>query len=52
VLTEYLDWRWVFYVNVPIAVLAIVGALAYVPESKDESARGFDVAGAVTVTGG
>jgi EmrB/QacA subfamily drug resistance transporter len=52
VLTEYLDWRWVFYVNVPIAVLAVVGALAYVPESRDESARGFDVAGAVTVTGG
>jgi EmrB/QacA subfamily drug resistance transporter len=52
VLTEYLDWRWVFYVNVPIAVLAIVGALAYVPESRDESARGFDIAGAVTVTGG
>jgi MFS family permease len=45
VLTEYLDWRWVFYVNVPIAVLAVVGALAYVPESRDESARGFDVAG-------
>ena len=52
VLTEYLDWRWVFYVNVPIAVLAIAGALAYVPESRDETARGFDVAGAVTVTGG
>jgi predicted MFS family arabinose efflux permease len=45
VLTEYLDWRWVFYVNVPIACWPSSGALAYVPESRDESARGFDVAG-------
>ena len=52
VLTEYLSWRWVFFVNVPIAVLAVVGALKYVPESRDESARGFDVPGAVLVTGG
>ena len=52
VLTEYLSWRWVFFVNVPIAVLAVVGALKYVPESRDETARGFDVPGAVLVTGG
>jgi len=52
VLTEYLSWRWVFFVNVPIAVLAVVGALKFVPESKDETARGFDIAGAVLVTGG
>lgn len=52
VLTEYLSWRWVFFVNVPIAVLAVVGALRFVPESRDESARGFDVPGAVLVTGG
>ena len=52
VLTEYLSWRWVFFVNIPIAVLAVVGALKFVPESKDRSARGFDVPGAVLVTGG
>jgi EmrB/QacA subfamily drug resistance transporter len=50
-LTEYLSWRWVFFVNVPIAALAVVGALRFVPESRDESARGFDVPGAVLVTG-
>jgi hypothetical protein len=42
----------VFFVNVPIALVAVVGALRYVPESKDETARGFDVPGAVLVTGG
>ncbi len=51
-LTEYLNWRFVLFVNVPIAALAIVGALRFVPESKDEDARGFDVLGAVLVTGG
>jgi EmrB/QacA subfamily drug resistance transporter len=52
VLTEYASWRWVLFVNIPIAVLAVVGALRYVPESKDERAQGFDVPGAVLVTGG
>jgi EmrB/QacA subfamily drug resistance transporter len=51
-LTDYLSWRWVFFVNVPIAALAIVGALRYVPESRDETAKGFDLPGAVLVTGG
>jgi EmrB/QacA subfamily drug resistance transporter len=52
VLTEYLSWRWVFFVNIPIAALAVVGALRFVPESRDEDARGFDVPGAVLATGG
>ncbi|HYO37179.1 MAG TPA: DHA2 family efflux MFS transporter permease subunit [Geodermatophilus sp.] len=52
VLTEYANWRWVLFVNVPVAVLAVVGALRAVPESRDERAGGFDVPGAVLVTGG
>lgn len=51
-LTQYASWRWVFFVNVPIALGAVVAARAFVPESRDEHARGFDVAGAVTATGG
>jgi len=51
-LTEYASWRWVFFVNVPIAVAAVVGALRFIPESKDERAQGFDVPGALFVTGG
>ena len=31
VLTEYASWRWVLFVNVPIAVVAVVGALRFVP---------------------
>ncbi len=52
VLTEYATWRWVLFVNVPVAVLAVVGALRFVPESRDARARGFDVLGALLVTGG
>ena len=53
VLTEYLSWRWVLFVNVPIAVGAVLLAPRLVPESRDERQRnGFDVAGAFTVTAG
>jgi EmrB/QacA subfamily drug resistance transporter len=51
-LTEYASWRWVLFVNVPVALLAFLGAERFVPESKDEGAQGFDVPGAVLVTGG
>jgi EmrB/QacA subfamily drug resistance transporter len=51
-LTQYGSWRWVLFVNVPVAVLAVVGARRFVPESRDEEAKGFDVPGAVLVTGG
>lgn len=52
VLTEYVSWRWVLFVNVPIAVVAIVGGLRYVPESRDERTSGFDIPGAILVTSG
>src|SRR5690349_809056 len=52
-LTQSLSWRWIFFVNVPVGVLAFLAALRVVPESKDEHAhQGYDLAGAVTVTGG
>lgn len=52
VLTQYASWEWVFFVNVPIALFAGLGALRFVPESKDEHARTFDIPGAVLITGG
>ena len=51
-LTEYASWRWVFLVNLPIAALAVIGSVRFVPESRDERAVGFDIPGAVLVTGG
>src|SRR5919109_3972447 len=51
ILTKYLGWEWIFYVNVPVGVLVFVLTLLYVPESRAELAqRRYDAAGAVTVT--
>jgi DHA2 family multidrug resistance protein len=44
-LTEYYDWRWVFYINLPIGVLCTFGLLAYLPRDRPEAARRFDLAG-------
>jgi EmrB/QacA subfamily drug resistance transporter len=53
ILTEYLGWEWIFFVNVPIGLLALLLVPLYVRESSaPELARHFDVAGAVTVTTG
>ncbi|MFF4290643.1 MFS transporter [Streptomyces sp. NPDC001633] len=43
-------WRWVFFVNVPLALVCVPVALRHVPETRErdaEARRGFDVAGAV-----
>jgi EmrB/QacA subfamily drug resistance transporter len=51
-LTEYAGWQWIFFVNVPIGLLALFLAPRVVRESRaDGLARNFDAAGAVTVTG-
>ncbi len=52
VLTEYAGWRWIFFVNLPIGVACIFGALAYLHESRDEQRGGFDGLGFVFLTGG
>jgi predicted MFS family arabinose efflux permease len=52
-LTETLSWRWVFFVNLPVGVLATLLALRLVPNSRAEQRpETYDAAGAVTVTGG
>jgi EmrB/QacA subfamily drug resistance transporter len=51
VLTEYVGWEWVLWVNVPIGIAAAMLAPSLIAESRSDSAtRHFDVAGAVSVT--
>jgi EmrB/QacA subfamily drug resistance transporter len=52
ILVQYADWRWIFFVNIPFGVAVIVAAFKFVPESSDPDTKGFDIAGAVTVTAG
>ena len=52
ILTDALSWEWIFFVNVPVGVLAIVLAPILLDESRDSSVKTFDLPGAVLVTAG
>ncbi|HZQ65946.1 MAG TPA: DHA2 family efflux MFS transporter permease subunit [Gaiellaceae bacterium] len=53
VLTKYLGWEWIFFVNVPVGALVFALTRPVVPESRaDLGHRRFDAGGAVSVTGG
>ena len=44
-LTEYYSWRWAFYINLPVGILAVLGILAFMPETQRVARRGFDFFG-------
>ncbi|MFC7221336.1 MFS transporter [Streptomyces polyrhachis] len=50
-LTEYLDWRWTFFVNIPFAVVAVLGALAYIHDPAGSRNRSpLDIPGVLLST--
>lgn len=52
-LVQYASWRWVFFLNVPLAVVVLIVLFWRVPESSDESAKGtLDWWGATLTTVG
>jgi MFS family permease len=51
-LTSSFSWPAVFYVNLPLGVLALVAGLVWLRESSDPAARRLDWAGQTTLTGG
>ncbi|MGW0997006.1 MFS transporter [Streptomyces sp. NPDC002520] len=51
VLTDWLDWRWVLFVNVPIGLLIAALTPLYIGESERHPGR-FDIVGALTSTAG
>ncbi len=46
VLTEYVDWRWCLYINVPIAVVCVIGGAVTMSPARPATGR-LDIAGAV-----
>lgn len=52
VLTTYLSWRWVFYVNLPIAAAGIVLAYLYVPDIRTGRRKRLDPVGVLLATAG
>ena len=52
VLTKYLGWEWIFFVNVPVGALAFALTPRFVRESRAGRETSQDVGGAITVTAG
>ncbi len=50
-LTVYLSWRWIFFINVPLGVVALLLALRLVPVGRDEARTPFDLGGFVLGAG-
>ena len=44
-LTETLNWRWIFYVNVPLCAAALIGSFAVIPETKSRAEETLDLFG-------
>jgi EmrB/QacA subfamily drug resistance transporter len=44
-LTEHLSWHWIFFVNVPVGVVAIAASFLLITESKDETHESLDLPG-------
>ena len=51
IITDALDWRWVFFVNVPVGAFALWVALTRMGESRDPQATRTDVWGLLTFSG-
>ncbi len=47
-ITEHLEWSWIFFVNVPVGILAIAASYLFIDESRDETHTSLDVPGLAT----
>lgn len=52
VLTDSLSWRWCLYVNIPLAVIAVLGAVLVLPDPSQRQKARLDIPGALLACGG
>ena len=48
-LVEFVSWRLVFYINIPVGILGVVAAVIWLPKFAQAQTRRFDVAGFLTI---
>ena len=48
-IVTHASWPWIFYLNLPLGVLALIVALVLLPKRDDASARAFDFSGFLLV---
>jgi len=49
-ITEYASWPWVFYINIPVALFALIAVPAWLPAGGNVQRGSIDILGALTVT--
>jgi len=47
-ITEHLDWSWIFFVNIPVGIIAIAASFLFIDESRDETHVRLDLPGLAT----
>src|SRR5213593_959953 len=48
----YVDWRWIFYINVPIGIASLIATFLVIPDLRPGRRHGWDVVGIVVATAG
>jgi EmrB/QacA subfamily drug resistance transporter len=51
-IVTYIDWRWIFFVNVPIGIAALIATFAIIPDLRPGRHHGWDVVGVILATSG
>jgi EmrB/QacA subfamily drug resistance transporter len=48
----YIDWRWIFYINVPIGIGALIATFLIIPDLRPGRRHGWDIPGVILISAG